>query len=190
MLLDGGPKFPQSECVSIRVSTKDQEETDRLWTALTSDGGAESRCGWLKDRYGVSWQIIPKETSQMLASPDREAMNRARAAMMKMRKIVISSMRAAFEGQVAVELTSHLFSFFPQLEGQALAFKATTVKALIEDLESVAPGLKFYLCDELGRLRTHVNIFVGDERIVDREALSDRLQPGVRVLIMQALSGG
>jgi sulfur-carrier protein len=89
-----------------------------------------------------------------------------------------------------VELTRHLFRFFPQLEGQELIVEGSTVAEVLAGLEARAPGISFYVCDERGRLRTHVNIFVGDARIADRERLSDPVGPDARVFIMQALSGG
>jgi hypothetical protein len=89
-----------------------------------------------------------------------------------------------------VALTSHLFSFFPQLERKKLVVTASTVADVVRELEKMAPGFTFYVCDELGRLRQHVNIFVENERIVDRRRLSDRVETNSRVLIMQALSGG
>lgn len=96
MLLNGGPGFPHSEASSISVLTEDQAETDRLWNALTADGGSESQCGWLKDRYGVSWQVVPKALPRLLGDPDREAAGRAMQAMMKMAKIDIAALEAAF----------------------------------------------------------------------------------------------
>ena len=89
-----------------------------------------------------------------------------------------------------VELTKHLFTYFSQLEGRALEVEASTVAEVVEALERIAPGFAFYVCDERGRLRRHVNVFVGDERVSDRKALSDRVGPDSRVFIMQALSGG
>lgn len=74
--LNGGPKFQLSEAASIAVTTSDQEETDRLWDALVADGGEESRCGWLKDKFGLSWQIVPEALLRLLASADREAVAR------------------------------------------------------------------------------------------------------------------
>lgn len=89
-----------------------------------------------------------------------------------------------------VQLTRHLHEFFPQLTGQVLQVDAATVADAIAEVEKRAPGFAFYICDELGRLRQHVNIFVGDERIRDRQRLSDTLAPDAHVMIMQALSGG
>jgi len=87
-------------------------------------------------------------------------------------------------------LTRHLYQFFPDLEGRELEVEAATVAEVLRAIEAIAPGFAFYVCDELGRLRTHVNIFVEEEMISDRRSLSDRLQPNSRVFIMQALSGG
>jgi hypothetical protein len=89
-----------------------------------------------------------------------------------------------------VELTRHLYQFFPQLEGKELTVEAATVAEVVREMERVAPGFAFYVCDELGRLRRHVNIFVEDVGIGDRQRLSDPVAPGSRVFIMQALSGG
>jgi len=89
-----------------------------------------------------------------------------------------------------VELTRHLFAFFPALEGKELNVDAATVADVIGELERIAPGFAFYVCDERGRLRTHVNIFVGQHRVADRARLSDPVRADSRVFIMQALSGG
>lgn len=97
--LNGGPAFPQTEAASISVTTDDQAETDRLWCALTGNGGSESKCGWLKDRWGVSWQIVPRAVLEMIAAADREAAERAMAALMQMRKLDVAEMRKAFEGE-------------------------------------------------------------------------------------------
>lgn len=94
--LNGGPHFSHSEAASIAVTTDDQQETDRLWNALISDGGSESQCGWLKDRFGVSWQIVPHRLMEMLTDPDREAATRAQEAMLKMHKLDIATLEAAF----------------------------------------------------------------------------------------------
>lgn len=91
---------------------------------------------------------------------------------------------------VKVELTKHLFTFFPDLAGKDLEVEASTVAEVVREMERIAPGFAFYVCDERGRLRRHVNIFVGDEAISDRGRLTDRVEPGSRVFIMQALSGG
>ena len=89
-----------------------------------------------------------------------------------------------------VEITRHLYAFFPQLEGQELRVDAATVAEVVRAIDALAPGLAFYVCDERGRLRRHVNVFVDDAMISDRGRLSDRVGPDSRVLIMQALSGG
>jgi hypothetical protein len=89
-----------------------------------------------------------------------------------------------------VELTRHLYAFFPHLEGRELVVEAATLADVVREVEKIAPGFAFYVCDERGRLRTHVNMFIGEERVVDRVGLSDRVDAGSRVFIMQALSGG
>jgi hypothetical protein len=89
-----------------------------------------------------------------------------------------------------VELTSHLFQFFPALAGRGLTVPGATVREVIDGLEALAPGFAFYVCDEAGRVRQHVNIFVGDERIRDRATLSDPVATDARIFILQALSGG
>lgn len=92
------PQFPPSEFASISVLTADQAETDRLWAALTADGGSESQCAWLKDRFGVSWQIVPEPMTRMLQSDDLPAAARAMQAMFGMRKIDIAAMERAYRG--------------------------------------------------------------------------------------------
>lgn len=91
---------------------------------------------------------------------------------------------------VEVTLTRHLCELFPGLDGPKLEMEASTVADVLAELEKAAPGIGFYICDERGRLRQHVNVFIGEERVADRERLRDRLEPGSRVFIMQALSGG
>lgn len=89
-----------------------------------------------------------------------------------------------------VELTRHLHAYFPRLASGEIIVEGSTVAEVVQALERLAPGFAFYVCDERGRLRTHVNIFVEQERVADRHKLSDRVEPGSRVYIMQALSGG
>lgn len=89
-----------------------------------------------------------------------------------------------------VVLTRHLHAFFPALAGQELEVEAATVAEVVQAMERLAPGCAFYLCDEAGRLRTHVNIFVDGERITDRTRLSDAVGAQAEVFILQALSGG
>lgn len=96
MFLNGGPHYVLSPAASIAVRTADQAETDRLWCALVADGGQESRCGWLVDRFGVSWQIVPDALPRLLGDEDRDAAGRAMQAMMKMTKIDIAALEAAF----------------------------------------------------------------------------------------------
>jgi predicted 3-demethylubiquinone-9 3-methyltransferase (glyoxalase superfamily) len=94
-ILDAGPTFTLTEAVSISVATEDQAETDRLWAALTSDGGEESVCGWLKDRYGMSWQIFPKRLTELTTSADKDISEKAMATMMKQKKIDIAAIEEA-----------------------------------------------------------------------------------------------
>jgi predicted 3-demethylubiquinone-9 3-methyltransferase (glyoxalase superfamily) len=98
MILNGGPHYKLTPAASISVLTKDQAETDRLWDALLAGGGQESMCGWLVDRFGVSWQITPDVLMHMQVSEDQVAAERARQAMYKMRKIDIAALEAAFNG--------------------------------------------------------------------------------------------
>jgi predicted 3-demethylubiquinone-9 3-methyltransferase (glyoxalase superfamily) len=96
--LNGGPHFKFNEAVSFQVFTDTQAETDRLWTAITGNGGQESDCGWCKDRFGVSWQIIPRALMAAISDPDRAAAKRAMEAMMTMQKIDIATIEAARAG--------------------------------------------------------------------------------------------
>lgn len=89
-----------------------------------------------------------------------------------------------------VRLTPHLFQFFPQLRGQELIVEAATARDVVVALEQLAPGIAFYLCDEAGRLRVHVNFFIGNQMIRDRGRLSDSVVGAAEVHILQALSGG
>ncbi len=89
-----------------------------------------------------------------------------------------------------VHLTHHLYSFFPELEGKEITVDAATVGDVVRGLDALAPGIGFYICDERGRLRTHVNIFVQKQIIRDRRGLTDAVAPGDEVHILQALSGG
>ena len=93
--LYGGPAFRPNESVSFQIITADQPETNRYWNAIISSGGQESACGWCKDRWGFSWQIIPKTLLEALADPDPEAAKRAMDAMTTMRRIDIAQIEAA-----------------------------------------------------------------------------------------------
>lgn len=97
--LNGGPRFPQSEAASIVVACRDQAEIDRLWDTLTAKGGQPSQCGWLKDRFGVSWQIIPAMLAALMESDDAAAFGRVMQAVMPMRKIDIAALEAARLGR-------------------------------------------------------------------------------------------
>ena len=96
--LNGGPTFKPNEAVSFMVETQDQAETDRYWAAIVGNGGAESACGWCKDRWGFSWQITPRQLLEGMADPDRAAAKRVFEAMMTMRKIDVAKIEAARRG--------------------------------------------------------------------------------------------
>ena len=96
--LNGGPEFKFNEAVSFSIDCEDQAEVDRLWDALIEGGGEHSVCGWLKDRFGVSWQVIPRQLNEMLESDDRDGARRAMEAMLGMTKIEVSKLREAYEG--------------------------------------------------------------------------------------------
>jgi predicted 3-demethylubiquinone-9 3-methyltransferase (glyoxalase superfamily) len=95
MALNGGPQFSFTPAISLFVSCETQAEVDDLWGKLTADGGSEEPCGWLKDRYGLSWQIIPTILGRLLGDPDREKANRAMQAMLQMKKIDIAKLKQA-----------------------------------------------------------------------------------------------
>lgn len=98
LALNGGPVFQFTPAISFAIACADQAEVDRLWDALT-DGGAPDRCGWLKDRYGVSWQIVPSELIAMMKSRDTAKVSRMTEAMMQMARLDIAALRQAFEGE-------------------------------------------------------------------------------------------
>jgi predicted 3-demethylubiquinone-9 3-methyltransferase (glyoxalase superfamily) len=95
--LNAGPQFKFNEAISFYVDCETQEEVDELWSKLTADGGEESMCGWLKDKYGLSWQIIPQGLGQMLNDPDPARAQRVMQAMLKMNKIDLAGLEAAYE---------------------------------------------------------------------------------------------
>ncbi|QDH80819.1 VOC family protein [Echinicola soli] len=94
---DGGPNFKFNEAVSFFVQCEDQAEIDRYWHQLIDYGGVESQCGWLKDKYGFSWQIVPKELGEMLSSKNVNGAKKMMEAVMKMKKLEIEKLKAAFE---------------------------------------------------------------------------------------------
>jgi predicted 3-demethylubiquinone-9 3-methyltransferase (glyoxalase superfamily) len=98
MALNGGMRVEYTHAVSFKIDCVDQAEVDRLWEALTSNGGQPSRCGWLSDRYGVSWQIVPSALPKYLGGPDRAGAARAMQAMLGMVKLDIDGLRKAYEG--------------------------------------------------------------------------------------------
>src|SRR5215212_7647615 len=93
--INGGPEFKFSEAVSLQINCEDQDEVDHYWAALT-EGGEEGPCGWLKDRYGLSWQIMPVKLTELLNDPDEAAAQRAMAAMLQMTKIDIAELERAY----------------------------------------------------------------------------------------------
>lgn len=95
---NAGPADSFNDAVSFFIETKDQAETDYYWQALTSGGGAERACGWLRDKFGVNWQIVPEITLRLIGDPDREKAERALRAMYKMRKIIVADLEAAYAG--------------------------------------------------------------------------------------------
>ncbi|HZX40965.1 MAG TPA: VOC family protein, partial [Myxococcaceae bacterium] len=96
--LNGGPQFKFSEAISLAIECETQQEVDRLWKALTSGAGQEGQCGWLKDRYGVSWQVVPSALIRAVSGPDQKRADRVMAAVMDMHKIDLARIEAAARG--------------------------------------------------------------------------------------------
>ena len=94
--LNGGPQFPHSEAVSFQIPCKDQKEIDSYWDLLIKDGGQESQCGWLKDKFGISWQVTSPEMGKYLGGTDAAGAQRATQAMLEMKKIVLSELEKAY----------------------------------------------------------------------------------------------
>ena len=99
LAINGGPVFPFTEAVSFTVNCENQEQVDYYWDKLLQDGGKESQCGWLKDKYGLSWQVTPVVMHKLLTDKDREKAGRAMQAMMKMVKLDIAVLEKAFNGE-------------------------------------------------------------------------------------------
>ena len=95
--INGGPEFPFTEAISMQIDCADQAEVDRYWAALT-DGGREDQCGWLKDRYGVSWQVVPPGMAEIFADPDPDRARRAMEAMFGMKKLDLAALKQAADG--------------------------------------------------------------------------------------------
>jgi predicted 3-demethylubiquinone-9 3-methyltransferase (glyoxalase superfamily) len=100
--INGGPDFTFDEAISFLIDCKDQAEVDRYWEALTAGGGEPGPCGWLKDRYGVSWQVVPHRLDELLNSDDRDGAQRAMEAMLQMGKLDVAELEAAYEGAAPV----------------------------------------------------------------------------------------
>jgi predicted 3-demethylubiquinone-9 3-methyltransferase (glyoxalase superfamily) len=96
--LNAGPRFKFTEAISLYVNCESQEEVDYFWSKLTADGGSESMCGWLKDKFGLSWQIIPSALPKLMSDPDREKANRVMQAMLQMKKIDVAKLEQAAKG--------------------------------------------------------------------------------------------
>jgi predicted 3-demethylubiquinone-9 3-methyltransferase (glyoxalase superfamily) len=96
--LNGGPRFKFTEAVSLYVNCDSQEEVDYFWSKLTADGGSESMCGWLKDKFGLSWQIIPSALPRLMSDPDRQKANQVMQAMLQMKKIDVATLEQAAKG--------------------------------------------------------------------------------------------
>jgi len=96
-ILNGGPHFQINEAFSLFVDCADQAEVDELWAKLTADGGEESQCAWLKDKFGLSWQIVPRQLGELLSDPDPEKSQRVMQAMLQMKKIDIAALQAAYD---------------------------------------------------------------------------------------------
>jgi predicted 3-demethylubiquinone-9 3-methyltransferase (glyoxalase superfamily) len=101
MALNGGTRFEYTHAISFKIDCADQAEVDRLWDALSANGGSVEQCGWLKDRFGVSWQIVPTALGKYLGGPDRAGAQRAMQAMLGMVKLDIEGLRKAYEGKSA-----------------------------------------------------------------------------------------
>jgi len=101
MALNGGTRFEYTHAVSFKIDCADQAEVDRLWEALSADGGKVERCGWLKDRFGVSWQIVPSALGQYLGGADPDGRQRAMQTMLGMIKLDIAGLKRAYEGKSA-----------------------------------------------------------------------------------------
>jgi predicted 3-demethylubiquinone-9 3-methyltransferase (glyoxalase superfamily) len=96
--VNGGPLFSFTEAISFAIECADQEEVDYYWNALTANGGEPSECGWLKDKYGVSWQVTPRMLAEALRDPDREAAGRVLRRMLQMQKLDVAELQAAYAG--------------------------------------------------------------------------------------------
>ncbi len=98
-IINGGPGYPLTPAVSLLVNCEDQAEVDRLWEKLSSDGGEKSQCGWLTDRFGVSWQVVPVALGRILGQADQEQADRVMAALLSMTKLDIAALERAYDGE-------------------------------------------------------------------------------------------
>ncbi|WP_332687459.1 VOC family protein [Devosia sp.] len=98
MLLNGGPQFKFNEAVSFMIDCADQKEVDYFWNKLVGGGGEESMCGWCKDRFGLSWQVVPKQIFETVSGPDKAGAKRAMDAMLGMKKLIVADLQKAYAG--------------------------------------------------------------------------------------------
>jgi len=98
MGLNAGPQFEFTEAISMFVNCEDQAEVDHFWNALIADGGEESMCGWCKDKFGLWWQIVPKQLGELMGDPDPEKSQRVMQAMLKMQKLIVADLQKAYDG--------------------------------------------------------------------------------------------
>jgi len=99
--LNDGPQFPNSEAISFQIPCKDQSEIDKYWDILTKDGGSESQCGWLKDKFGISWQVVSPDMMKYLGGSDPDGSQRATQAMLQMKKIDLMALEKAYTGNLS-----------------------------------------------------------------------------------------
>ncbi|HVL01080.1 MAG TPA: VOC family protein [Dongiaceae bacterium] len=97
--VNGGPQFPFTEAISLEINCNDQAEVDHYWNRLIADGGSPVQCGWCRDKFGLSWQVVPKRLGELLSSPDRQAAERVMLAMLQMVKLDVAALEAAFAGK-------------------------------------------------------------------------------------------
>jgi predicted 3-demethylubiquinone-9 3-methyltransferase (glyoxalase superfamily) len=97
--INGGPQFQFSEAISFQIDCADQTEVDYYWESLTADGGEPGQCGWLKDRFGVSWQVVPRQLGDYLGGPDAAGAQRAMECMLEQTRIIVEDLKAAYEGR-------------------------------------------------------------------------------------------
>lgn len=101
MLLNGYEPLPHTNAISLVAPCEDQQEIDRVWDGLLANGGQEQACGWLNDRFGVAWQVVPRQLEEWASDPDREKVDRVMAALLKMKKLDLKALEQAYKGELA-----------------------------------------------------------------------------------------